>query len=87
MDCQSRKKEVIHTHINASFSALNILKFEDRREKGTQEEMVISMATWKRRKFNQHLIQRVFEQLGIDPKGKKVMQVYAELSSYGAIAA
>lgn len=87
MDCQSRKKEAIHTHINASFAALNVLKLEDRRKKDTHEETVISMATWKRRKFNQHLLQRVFGQLGVDLKDKKVMQVYSELSSYGAIAA
>ena len=87
MDCQSRKKEAIHTPINASFTALNMLKLEDRRKKDTQQETVISIATWKRRKFNQHLLQRVFEQLELNPKDEKVMQAYAELSSYGAIAA
>ena len=64
MDCQSRRKEAIHTHVNASFSALNLLKLEDRRDKGTKgtdEETVISIASWKRRKFNQHLMCRVFD--------------------------
>ena len=87
MDCQSRKKEAIHTPINASFTALNMLKLEDRRKKDTQQETVISIATWKRRKFNQHLLQRVFEQLELNPKDEKVMQAYAELSSYGAYGA
>ncbi len=29
MDCQSCRKECIHTQINASFTALNALKLED----------------------------------------------------------
>ena len=32
MDCQSRRKEAIHTPINGSFAALNLLKLEDRRD-------------------------------------------------------
>ena len=30
MDCQARCKEAIHSHINASLTALNLLKLEDR---------------------------------------------------------
>ena len=33
LDCQSCRKEAIHTQINASFSALNLLKLADREEK------------------------------------------------------
>lgn len=87
MDCQSRKKEAIHTHINASFSALNLLKLEDRRDKGTNDQTVISIASWKRRKFNQHLMCRVFDDLGIAINDEKVMDTYQRFSNYGAIAA
>lgn len=87
MDCQSCRKESIHTQINASFAALNVLKLEDLREKNTDDETVISIATWKRRKFNQHLMCRVFEKLGLPLSNEKVMDTYQQLSSYGAIAA
>ena len=32
-DCQSPRKEAIHTHINASLISLTLLTLEDRREK------------------------------------------------------
>lgn len=87
MDCQSRRKEAIQTHINASFSALNLLKLEDRRDKGTDSETVISIASWKRRKFNQHLMCRVFDNLGLAMSDEKIMDTYQRFSNYGAIAA
>ncbi|MBB1487529.1 hypothetical protein [Oceanospirillum sediminis] len=87
MDCQSRKKEVINTHLNASLSALNLLKLEDRRKKNTEEQTVISMVSWKRRKFNEHLMNRIFDRLGLSLKEKKVMYTYEQLSLYGVIAA
>ena len=87
MDCQSCRKECIHTQINASFTALNALKLEDLKEKNTDEATVISIATWKRRKFNQHLMCRVFEKLELPMSNEKVMDTYRQLSSYGAIAA
>ena len=87
MDCQSCKKESTHTQINASFSSINVLKLEDLKVKNTDGETVISIATWKRRKFNQHLMCRVFDKLGLPLSNEKVMDAYQQLSSYGAIAA
>ena len=87
MDCQSCKKEAIQTHINASFTALNLLKLEDRIEKNTDSKTVISISSWKRRKFNQHLMCRVFDKLELPLSNEKVMDTYRELSKYGAIAA
>lgn len=87
MDCQSCRKEAIHTQINASFSALNLLKLADREEKNTGDETVISIASWKRRMFNRHLMCRVFEKLDLPLSEEKVMDTYEQPSSYGAIAA
>jgi len=87
MDCQARCKAAIHTHINASLTALNLLKLEDRKNKKTTEESVISIASWRRRKFNQNLMETLFEQLGLSRDCDKVAQVYDRLSEYGAIAA
>ncbi|NYZ70161.1 IS4 family transposase, partial [Endozoicomonas sp. SM1973] len=85
--CQSRKKEAIHTHLNASLSALNLLKLEDQQLKGDNDETVISIASWKRKKFNQHLMEKLFDKLRLSKSNKKVAQVYEQLSNYGAIAA
>lgn len=87
MDCQSTKKEAIGTQINASITSLNIMKFEDRRCKRTNTETVISIASWKRRKMNQNLIRKVLYSLGISQTCKKAIEVYENLSDYGAIAA
>ena len=85
--CQSRKKEAIHTQVNASLTALNLLKIEDRLTKQTDDETVISITSWKRRKFNQHLMETLFDKLGLNRKCNKVTQAYEELSDYGVIAA
>ena len=87
MDCQSTKKESINTHLNASFTALNLMKIEDRQSKNTQSETVISITSWKRRKFNEHLMQRVFSKLEISLSDEKVRQAYDEMRNYGVIAA
>ena len=84
--CQSLRKEAINMQVNASLTALNLLKIEDRKEKLTNEASVISIASWKRRKFNQHLMDRLFKELGLDVSCKKVSAVYEQYSHYGAIA-
>lgn len=85
-DCQSRSKDAIHTHINASLTALNLLKLADAKEKNTTGQTVISIASWKRRKYNELLLCRVFDELGLSLNDEKVMDTYKRLSSYGAIA-
>ena len=84
--CQSRCSEAIDNQVNASLSALNLLKIEDRNEKKTAGKTVISIASWKRRKSNQHLLSRVFNRLGVNLSSIKVCNVYEELSDYGLIA-
>ncbi len=64
-DCQACRKEAIHTHVNASLTALNWMKFEDRRKQGSDASNVISIASWKRRNFNQKLMRNIFDKLGL----------------------
>ena len=85
--CQSRKEKAINTHVNASLTALNLLKIEDRLTKQTDKKTVISIASWKRKKLNQHLMETLFDKLGLNRKCNKVTEVYEQLSDYGAIAA
>jgi hypothetical protein len=85
MDCQARSTKAIQTHVNASLTALNLLKLEDRKNKKIVEPSVISIASWKRKKFNQHLMQRLFLMLDLSLSCKKVRIVFDEFSKYGEI--
>jgi len=85
--CQSRRKEAIKTHVNASLTALNLLKLEDRLSKQAEDQTVISIASWKRKKYNQHFMGKLFDELDLSVKSQKVIRAYDQLSDYGAIAA
>ena len=84
-DCQSRKKGAIYNHINAAFSTLNLLKIEDKQHANIEGERVISIASWKRRKFNQNFMKILFANLGLDLSCKKVFPLFQKLSDYGVI--
>ncbi|AWF80211.1 hypothetical protein BTJ40_04960 [Microbulbifer sp. A4B17] len=70
-----------------SLTALNLLKIEDRKAKQTDEATIISIASWKCRKFNQHLMDRIFDELNLDLSCGKVVRIYERYSDYQAIAA
>ena len=84
-DCQSRKKESINTHINASLTALNLIKLEDRKIKKTNRPTVISVASYKRKKLNKNLISLIFSKLGFCINDKKYQPILNEISNYGVI--
>jgi hypothetical protein len=86
-DFQCRHKDAIHNHINVAFAALNLLKIEDQRQSKPNQPNVISIASWKRRKFNQHYMKLLFYNLGLDMNTKKVNDVFERFSNYGEIAA
>lgn len=87
IDCQARSAEAIETHANASLTALNLIKLEDRMSKKSCRPTVISVASWRRRKANQNLMRRLFHELEIDPTHEKVQAVFENLGEYGVIAA
>ena len=78
-DCQSRSKEAIHTHVNASLTALNLLKLADAKEIGATGQTVISIGSWKHRKYNEHLLCRVFDVLGLSLNDEKISDTYRHL--------
>lgn len=85
--CQATHENAIYHQVNASLAALNLLKIEDFQHKNTTDKTVISIASWKRRKANQHLLSRVFQQLGLSETCNKVSRLYKTLSEIGVIAA
>ena len=55
--CQARNANALHFHFNASLTALNLIKLEDRIQ--DTNARVISMARWKIRKANEHLLKHL----------------------------
>ena len=86
-DFQTRSEERIAFHVNASLTALNFLKLEDRQQAPDDDEHVISIASWKVRKFNEHQLERIISTLGFDLSLIKLSPHYQELINYGTIAA
>lgn len=68
-------------------TALNLLKLEDRQLTGGSDRSVISIASWKIRKFNEHLLDRFSFILGLDFSLIKSNPAFETLCNYGAAAA
>lgn len=86
-DCQARSEERMAFHVNASLTALNFLKLEDRHLFQEENEHVISIHSWKLRKFNEHHLERVISTFGLDLSCIKIHPHYEDLINYGTIAA
>jgi hypothetical protein len=86
-DCQARSAARMAFHVNASMTVLNFLKLEDRQMFQDDEDHVISITSWKTRKFNEHQLERVISTLGLDLSCLKLHPHYEDLINYGAIAA
>ncbi|WP_415843733.1 hypothetical protein, partial [Vreelandella rituensis] len=74
-----------HFHFNASMTALNLLKLEDRQHQPSGQR-VISIARWRTRKAKAHLLERFSSYLGLDFNDIKSRPDFDEMCHYGAIA-
>lgn len=83
-DCQARSKAKLDFHFNVSLSAVNIAKLGARQQQGNSEKP-ISMASLKRRAFNQHLLDRIVEHLANGKSMEKSSPDYDALCNYGVI--
>ena len=83
-DCQARAKAKLDFHFNASLSAVTFAKLEARHQTGHCDQ-AFSMASLKRRVFNQHLIDRICEHLANGQSLEKSSPDYEELCNYGTI--
>lgn len=86
-DCQSPKKEALKFHFDASMTALNLLKLQDRKGAEEREGHVISIQRLKIRKFNKYLVDRIISLLDFEPTSIKLHPEYQKLIDYGAVAA
>jgi Transposase DDE domain len=83
-DCQARSQAKLDFHFNASLSAVTLAKLEARQQNGNCDQ-AFSMASLKRRAFNQHLIDRICEYLANGHSLEKSSPDYETLCNYGAI--
>ena len=86
-DSQARNQQAITFHFNASMTALNILRIMDRTNLESSHQMPCSIASWKIKLYNQHLLERFIQYLELDPELIKIHPGYQQLTIYGAIAA
>ena len=84
-DCQARSKAQLDFHFNASLSAVTFAKLEARQQNRNYDQ-AFSMASLKRRAFNQHLIDRICEHLANGQSLVKSSPDYETLCNYGIIA-
>ena len=84
-DCQARAKAQLDFHFNASLSAVTFAKLEARHHNGNRDQ-AFSMASLKRRAFNQHLIERICAHLADGQSLEKSSPDYEALCNYGVIA-
>ena len=83
-DCQARSREKLATHFNLSLSALNLAKVEQ--AAANEPDAAFSMASLKRRMFNQHLIDRILSHLDCGQSLEKFSDEYSALCNYGIIS-
>jgi len=83
-DCQARAKAKRDFHCNASLSAVTFAKLEARHQTGNCDQ-AFSMASLKRRAFNQHWIDRICEHLANGQSLAKTSPDSEALCNYGII--
>jgi hypothetical protein len=83
-DCQARSAAKLRVHFNASLSAVSFAKLEAR-QPSSQLGQPCSMASLKRRGFNQHLLDRILDHLATAGSLDKYSAAYEELCNYGTI--
>ena len=84
--CQARCQAKLHFHFNASMSALTLGKLEARQQSDCGAQAGFSMASLKRRAFNQHLLERISQHLAQGHSLEKSSPDYQELCNYGTIS-
>ena len=86
-DCQARYKESLDFHFNASLTALNLLKKQDREKDEKSSSDACSISSWKTRYFNKHLLDQFISHFDLNPVSIKKNPQYEKLINYGVISA
>lgn len=86
-ECQARSEQKIHTHVNASLTAVSLAKAAHAWPQTAQERKTFSLSSIKTQYFNEHLLHRFFSEFGIVPEPYQNSPQYQALYNYGCIAA
>ena len=84
-DCQARSEQKLDFHFNATLTALNLAKWEAYQQREPDEPFIFSMASYKRRKLNRHLLERFICNLDLDETLIKAHPNYQSLCDYGSL--
>ena len=85
-DCQARDLTKLDFHFNSSLTALNLAKWDAVQHHHSEQDFVFSMASYKRRALNHHLLELFIRQLDLEPTLIKSHPNYRKLYEYGVIA-
>jgi hypothetical protein len=85
-ECQSRDQAALDFHLNAALAAVNIARVEQLQESAVARP-VFSLASYKQRAFNEHLLELFISKLALRADLIKNHPQYNYLRNYGAIAA
>ena len=84
-DCQSCDADKLDFHFNVSLTALNLAKADLLQQHGEQESASFSIASYKRRALNEHLLERFISMFALDTTLIKSNPAYDAMRSYGLI--
>ena len=92
VDSQSRNLDAIDAQVNGSLTALNLAKAAIRQEvsvegEPTPEVVSFSIASFKRKALNEHLLDLFIAMFGLDPTLIKLNSNYRKLLEYGSLRA
>lgn len=85
-DCQARSEAKLNCHFNASLTAVSVAKLEAQQQAGGVLNQPFSMASLKRRAFNQHLLDQIIVNLEAGAELTKFSPTYESLCNYGTIS-
>lgn len=83
VDGQMRNKAALDYHVNLSLAAVNVLRLLER----ARGQKVISLASIKRRKYNELFMDRIFSTLDIAPDAPEIQPHLEALRDFGRMAA
>ncbi len=86
-DCQARDLTKLDFHFNSSLTVLNLAKWDAIQQHNSDTDFVFSMASYRRRALNYHLLERFIDKLDLEPTFIKSHPNYSNLCDYGTIAA
>jgi len=86
-ECQARDHAALDFHFNMALASVGATKIEALKEQSTPQPQVFSLASWKQRAFNEHLLDVVISKLALEPTVIKNHPQYDYLRTYGALAA